>query len=79
MSPFWGDVFGEIEQSRGEFHLCGEQSMQIGFFAVGAGPSADPELLALAARAVEQCGFHSLWTGEHVVLVSQYCIKISLH
>jgi len=40
--------------------------MQIGFFAVGIGPSADPELLALAARAIEQCGFHSLWTGEHV-------------
>ena len=49
--------------------------MQIGFFAVGIGPSANPELLALAARAVEQCGFHSLWTGEHVVLVSQYSSK----
>src|SRR5713101_1184333 len=49
--------------------------MQIGFFAIGIGPSADPELLALAARAVEQCGFHSLWTGEHVVLVSQYASK----
>ncbi len=34
--------------------------MQIGFFAIGIGPSADPELLALAARAVEQCAFHSL-------------------
>ena len=42
--------------------------MQIGFFAIGIGPSADPELLGLAARAVEQCAFHSLWTGEHVVL-----------
>jgi probable F420-dependent oxidoreductase len=49
--------------------------MQIGFFAIGIGPSADPELLALAARAVEQCAFHSLWTGEHVVLVSQYASK----
>src|ERR1700730_13478007 len=49
--------------------------MQIGFFAIGIGPSADPELLALAARAVEQCEFHSLWTGEHVVLVSQYASK----
>ena len=49
--------------------------MQIGFFAVGIGPSANPELLALTARAVEQCGFHSLWTGEHVVLVSQYASK----
>ena len=49
--------------------------MQIGFFAVGIGPSAHPELLALSARAVEQCEFHSLWTGEHVVLVSQYASK----
>ncbi|MGH8007404.1 MAG: TIGR03619 family F420-dependent LLM class oxidoreductase [Candidatus Binatia bacterium] len=49
--------------------------MQIGFFAIGIGPSADPELLALTARTVEQCGFHSLWTGEHVVLVSQYASK----
>ena len=44
--------------------------MQVGFFAIGIGPSADPELLGLAARAVEQCAFHSLWTGEHVVLGS---------
>jgi len=49
--------------------------MQIGFFAVGIGPSANPELLTLTARTVEQCGFHSLWTGEHVVLVSQYASK----
>jgi alkanesulfonate monooxygenase SsuD/methylene tetrahydromethanopterin reductase-like flavin-dependent oxidoreductase (luciferase family) len=49
--------------------------MQIGFFAIGIGPSADPELLALAAHAVERCAFHSLWTGEHVVLVSQYASK----
>src|SRR5229473_3083446 len=49
--------------------------MQIGFFAIGIGPSANPELLALTARAVEQCGFYSLWTGEHVVLVSQYASK----
>jgi len=49
--------------------------MQIGFFAIGIGPSADPELLALTARAVEQSGFYSLWTGEHVVLVSQYASK----
>ena len=49
--------------------------MQNGFFAVGIGPSADPELLALAARATGQCEFHSLWTDEHVVLVSQHASK----
>jgi len=53
--------------------------MQIGFFAIGIGPSADPELLALAALVVEQCAFHSLWTGEHVPSWScQYASKVSL-
>src|SRR5713101_891594 len=49
--------------------------MQIGFFAVGIGPSADPEIIALTARTVEQAGFHSLWAPEHVVLLSQYTSK----
>jgi probable F420-dependent oxidoreductase len=46
--------------------------MKIGFFAIGIGPSADPEIIALTARAAEQSGFHSLWAPEHVVLIDQY-------
>lgn len=46
--------------------------MKIGFFAIGIGPSADPEILALTARTAEQSGFHSLWAPEHVVLIDQY-------
>ncbi len=46
--------------------------MKIGFFAVGIGPSADPEIIALTARTAEHCGFHSLWAPEHVVLIDQY-------
>ena len=49
--------------------------MQIGFFAVGIGPSADPEMIALTARTVEQTGFHSLWAPEHVVLIGQYASR----
>jgi probable F420-dependent oxidoreductase len=49
--------------------------MQIGFFAVGIGPSADPEIIALTARTAEQGGFHSLWAPEHVVLLDQYASK----
>ena len=49
--------------------------MQIGFFAVGIGPSADPEIIALTARTAEQAGFHSLWAPEHVVLIDQYASR----
>src|SRR5947209_3337330 len=49
--------------------------MQIGFFAVGIGPSADPEIIALSARSAEQAGFHSLWAPEHVVLIDQYASR----
>jgi probable F420-dependent oxidoreductase len=46
--------------------------MQIGLFAVGIGPGSDPEIIALTTRTAEQCGFHSLWAPEHVVLIDQY-------
>src|SRR5215831_9022199 len=49
--------------------------MQIGLFAVGIGPSADPEIIALSARTAEQGGFHSLWAPEHVVLLDRYASK----
>jgi len=49
--------------------------MKIGLFAVGIGPSADPEIIALSARTAEQGGFHSLWAPEHVVLLDQYASK----
>jgi probable F420-dependent oxidoreductase len=49
--------------------------MQIGLFAVGIGPSADPEVITLIARTAEQGGFHSLWAPEHVVLLDQYASK----
>lgn len=46
--------------------------MQIGFFGIGIGATANPELLGLAARRAEECGYHSIWQGEHVVLLDQY-------
>ncbi len=49
--------------------------MQIGYFAIGVGPCADPEFIALTARTVEQCGFHSLWAGEHVVFLKEFTSK----
>ena len=43
--------------------------MKIGFFAIGIGPAADPEVVALSAQTAEQCGFYSIWAPEHVVLL----------
>jgi len=49
--------------------------MKIGLIGAGVGPAAEPEVLALMAQTAEQCGFHSLWAPEHVVLVDQYASK----
>lgn len=49
--------------------------MQTGFFAVGIGITADPEVVGLAARCAEECGYHSIWAPEHVVLLDQYSSK----
>lgn len=49
--------------------------MKIGYFAIGIGLTADPELLATTAQTAETCGFHSIWAPEHVVLIDQYVSK----
>ena len=42
--------------------------MKIALFATNVGPCASPDALARVARAAEDAGLESLWTGEHVVL-----------
>ncbi len=42
--------------------------MKLGYFGIGFGPCAQPDAAAAVARAAEDAGFESLWTGEHVVL-----------
>jgi probable F420-dependent oxidoreductase len=42
--------------------------VKLGYFGIGSGPCADPEVSARVARAAESAGFDSIWTGEHVVL-----------
>ena len=49
--------------------------MKIGFFSVGIGPTAEPQLLRSIAMAAERLGFATLWAPEHVVLVEQYASK----
>jgi probable F420-dependent oxidoreductase len=49
--------------------------MQTGYFSVGIGLAADPEVVSVTAQTAEQVGFHSLWAPEHVVLLDQYSSK----
>jgi probable F420-dependent oxidoreductase len=42
--------------------------MKLGYFGIGSGPCADPEIAARVALAAESAGLESVWTGEHVVL-----------
>jgi probable F420-dependent oxidoreductase len=42
--------------------------MKIALFGINTGPCANPATAARVARAAEDAGFESLWTGEHIVL-----------
>lgn len=42
--------------------------MKFGLFGINVGACADPETATAVARAAEDAGFDSVWTGEHVVL-----------
>jgi probable F420-dependent oxidoreductase len=42
--------------------------VRFGLYGINVGPCADPKVAARVARAAEQAGFDSVWTGEHVVL-----------
>jgi probable F420-dependent oxidoreductase len=42
--------------------------MKIALYSINNGPCASPKTAAAVAKAAEQAGFESLWTGEHVVL-----------
>lgn len=43
--------------------------MRFGLHALGIGPGARREVIAGVAAAAEGCGFATLWSGEHVVMV----------
>lgn len=49
--------------------------MKIGYFGVGFGPWADPQLVRTIATTAERLGFSTIWTPEHVVLMEQYHSK----
>jgi len=42
--------------------------MKFGLFGINTGPCANPATASAVARAAENAGFESVWTGEHIVL-----------
>ncbi|MGI9329016.1 MAG: LLM class flavin-dependent oxidoreductase, partial [Pseudomonadales bacterium] len=43
--------------------------MKIGYFGFNNGPLGVPEAIATILQCLEQSGFESAWTGEHVVAI----------
>src|SRR6202023_1868878 len=52
-----------------------EGVMEVGYFAVGIGPTVDPEWVRSIATTAERLGFATIWAPEHVVLLEQYASK----
>ncbi len=42
--------------------------MRFGLFGINFGACADPDVQVRVARAAEESGFESIWTGEHVAM-----------
>jgi probable F420-dependent oxidoreductase len=49
--------------------------MKVGYFAVGIGPTVNPELVRTVATTAERLGFSTLWAPEHVVLLEEYASR----
>jgi probable F420-dependent oxidoreductase len=53
----------------------GATQMKIGFFAVGIGSLANPDLITTAAINAERLGFSTVWAPEHIVLLDRFSSK----
>jgi probable F420-dependent oxidoreductase len=49
--------------------------MQVGLHALGIGASAQRSVIDAVAVAAESCGFSTLWSGEHVVMVDSFASR----
>lgn len=45
--------------------------MQLGLHALGIGPGADRAVIDAVAATADECGFATLWSGEHVIMVDR--------
>ncbi len=43
--------------------------MKIGYFGLNQGLFCEPDAMVRLVRVVEDAGYESIWTGEHVVLI----------
>ncbi len=48
------------------------KGMRIGLHALGIGTGAQPDVVSAVARAAEEAGFATLWSGEHVVMFDEH-------
>ena len=48
-----------------------EKRMRVGLHALGIGPGARRPVIDAVAAGAESCGFATLWSGEHVVMVDR--------
>ena len=46
--------------------------MEIGYFGLNQGPFCEPENMAALVQTLEQLGYESVWTGEHVILMDPH-------
>ena len=46
--------------------------MEIGYFGLNQGPFCGPENMAALVQTLEQLGYESVWTGEHVILMDPH-------
>jgi alkanesulfonate monooxygenase SsuD/methylene tetrahydromethanopterin reductase-like flavin-dependent oxidoreductase (luciferase family) len=46
--------------------------VQVGYFAVGIGPTVDPEMISTVTTTAERLGFATIWAPEHIALLEQY-------
>jgi probable F420-dependent oxidoreductase len=49
--------------------------MKVGYFAVGIGPTVNPQLVRTVVMTAERLGFLTIWAPEHVVLLDEYASK----
>src|SRR5262245_4852991 len=57
------------ESVGGDAARAGDRRVKLGFFGINTGVLSHPDSIARAARAADDAGYESLWTGEHVVLI----------
>ncbi|MEM7324107.1 MAG: LLM class F420-dependent oxidoreductase [Actinomycetota bacterium] len=48
--------------------MAANDGPRLGIFGINMGGSGDPEQMIRVARAAEDAGYDSVWTGEHIVL-----------